>query len=117
MRTRNETEEKGGIELNGKYSPESLLEKILELDPVEFLGICKIVGVDIMKQGEATVEDTTEADEEGGGAVTHMKLEVEPREFTDIWSDLCDTIDSMNRVRRRNLGKLIYAAVKSKKEN
>lgn len=99
-----------------KNSPENLLLEIMKLNPIEFLGICKIVGVDIMKQGEPTVEDITEADEEGGQAVAHMKLEVEPREFNDIWIDLCDKLEKMNRVRRRNLGKLVYAATKKEKE-
>lgn len=99
-----------------KNSPENLLLEIIKLNPIEFLGICKIVGVDIMKQGEATVEDVTEADEEGGQAVANMKLEVEPRNFYDIWEDLCDELEKMNRVRRRNLGKLVYAATKKEKE-
>lgn len=99
-----------------KNSPENLLSEIIRLDPIEFLGICKIVGVDIMKQGEPTVEDITEADEECGRPVAHMKLEVEPREFNEIWEDLCDKLEQMNRVRRRNLGKLVYAATKKEKE-
>ena len=98
-----------------KNSPENLILELVKLDPIEFLGICKIVGVDIVKQGEATVEDITEADEEGGRATARMKLEVEPRDFNDIWEELCDKIEGMNRVRRRNLGKLIYAATKKEK--
>ena len=69
-----------------------------------------------MKQGEVAVEDVAEADEEGGQAVARMKLEVEPRDFNDIWEDLCDELEKMNRVRRRNLGKLVYAATKKEKE-
>ena len=93
--------------MNGKYSPENLLEKILELDPIEFLGICKIVGVDVYEDVECgQANDDANATQETS----------QPREFTDIWSDLCDTIESMNRVRRRNLGRLIYAATKKEKE-
>ena len=33
--------------MKSKNNPESLIVKILELDPIEFLGICKIVGVDV----------------------------------------------------------------------
>ena len=99
-----------------KNSPENLLSEIIKLDPIEFLGICKIVGVDVMRPISTTVEDITEADEEGGQATAHMKLEVEPREFSDIWEDLCDKLEQMNRVRRRNLGKLVYAATKKEKE-
>lgn len=93
--------------MKSKNSPENLIVKILELDPIEFLGICKIVGVDVYKDVECgQANDDTNATQEAS----------QPREFTDIWSDLCDTIESMNRVRRRNLGRLIYAATKKEKE-
>lgn len=93
--------------MKSKNSPESLIVKILELDPIEFLGICKIVGVDVYEDVECgQVNDDANATQEA----------MQPREFTDIWSDLCDTIEAMNRVRRRNLGRLIYAATKKEKE-
>ena len=93
--------------MKSKNSPESLIVKILELDPIEFLGICKIVGVDVYEDVECgQANDDTNATQEAS----------QPREFTDIWSDLCDTIESMNRVRRRNLGRLIYAATRKEKE-
>lgn len=93
--------------MKSKNSPESLIVKILELDPIEFLGICKIVGVDVYEDVECgQANDDTNATQEA----------MQPREFTDIWSDLCDAIESMNRVRRRNLGRLIYAATKKEKE-
>ena len=93
--------------MKSKNSPENLIVKILELDPIEFLGICKIVGVDVYEDVECgQANDDVNATQEA----------LQPREFTDIWSDLCDTIESMNRVRRRNLGRLIYAATKKEKE-
>ena len=97
--------------MKSKNSPESLIVKILELDPIEFLGICKICGVDVYEDVECgQANDDTNATQEAS----------QPREFTDIWSDLCDTIEAMNRVRRRvrrrNLGRLIYAATKKEKE-
>ena len=93
--------------MKSKNSPENLIVKVLELDPIEFLGICKIVGVDVYEDVECgQANDDTNATQEAS----------QPREFTDIWSDLCDTIEAMNRVRRRNLGRLIYAATKKEKE-
>ena len=93
--------------MKSKNSPESLIVKILELDPIEFLGICKICGVDVYEDVErGQANDDANATQEA----------MQPREFTDIWSDLCDTIEAMNRVRRRNLGRLIYAATKKEKE-
>ena len=90
--------------MKSKNSPENLIMKALELDPIEFLGICKICGVDVYE------------DVECGQANDDVNATSHPREFTDIWSDLCDTIEAMNRVRRRNLGRLIYAATKKEKE-
>ena len=84
-----------------KNSAEKLLEKILELDPVQFVGICKIIGVDAYKPVD-----------KGEGEEFDPIKDVEPREFYDIWCDVCDTIGEMNRTRRRNLGRLIYAATK-----
>lgn len=92
--------------MRGKYSSEKLLIELLSLEPIEFIGICKIIGVKIYKE---------EKDEECGGAEGHINVDIAPREFYEIWNDVCDTVDDMNRTRRRNLGKLIYAA--AKKEN
>lgn len=93
--------------MGNKYSPENLVTKVLELDVVEFLGICKIVGVDVYEDVECgrPNEDTNTTDAAS-----------QPRDFADIWTDLCDKIESMNRTRRRNLGRLIYAATKKEKE-
>lgn len=89
--------------MRGKYSPENLIMKILKLDPIEFLGICKICGVDVYEDVEC-------------GQANEDANATQPRDFADIWVDLCDTIEAMNRVRRRNLGSLIYAATKKEKE-
>ena len=105
MRKRSKKEKEGGIELKGKNSPESLVEEILKLEPIEFLGICKIIGVDVYEDVECA-----QANEDENALPP-------ARDFYEIWNDVCDTIGDMNRVRRRNLGKLIYAATKSKKEN
>ena len=88
--------------MKGKNSSEKLLIELLTLEPIEFIGICKIIGVEIYK------EINMEKDDDG---IVHM----EPREFYEIWCDVCDTVDAMNRTRRKNLGKLIYAATKKEK--
>ena len=90
-----------------KHSPEVILRQIVELDPIEFLGICKIIGVDIYEKAEEVdVEENVE------GAPASNEPSQEPREFIDIWNDVCDTVESMNRVRRKNLSKLVRAAIK-----
>ena len=89
-----------------KNSPENLLLEIMKLNPIEFLGICKIVGVRIYEEENV----------EGGRAVQDDDKDAKPRNFYDIWEDLCDELEKMNRVRRRNLGRLVYAATKKEKE-
>lgn len=89
----------------GKNSPERLWQELLKLDPVEFLGICKIIGVSIYKE-----------EENEGENVECAPADREPRNFYDIWNEVCEVIDGMNRQRRRTLGGLIYAATKKEKE-
>ena len=88
-----------------KNSPENLILELVKLDPIEFLGICKILGVPIYD--DADVECARPNGEDDATPA--------PRDFELIWADVCDEIDQMNRVRRRNLGKLIYAATKKEK--
>lgn len=90
----------------GKYSPENLLKRIVKLDPVEFMGICKILGIKAYNT-DNVVEDVDETEEGAQATVTP-----EPRDFTEMWVDLCDKVDSLNRTQRRNLGALVYAATK-----
>ena len=92
-----------------KDSPEELLKVIVKLDPLEFLGVCKVIGVEVL---EEIGEVKSEVEVDGGQAKTDTISERPPREFEDIWADVCDTISSMNRTRRRNLGKLVRAAAK-----
>lgn len=89
--------------MKNKNSPENLLVEILKLDPIEFLGICKIIGVNVYEDVErAQANEDDDAD-------------LEPRDFYEIWDEICDIIENMNRTRRRNLGKLIYSATKKEK--
>ena len=83
------------MRVKSKNSPERLLLEIMKLEPIEFLGICKILGVKVYD--EETVE----------GA--------KPRDFYDLWEDVCDAIDGMNRTRRRNLSRLVRTANKKEK--
>lgn len=85
-----------------KNSPERLWQELLKLDPVEFLGICKIIGVSVYE------EDETEENADGAPVK-------KPRDFYDMWDEVCEVINSMNRKRRRILGELIYAATKKEK--
>ena len=90
----------------GEEKSVRLLKQIIQLEPIEFLGICKIIGVSTI-----TTEDITlESSDEGAPA----QISVIPRPFEEIWSDVCDKVDSLNRTQRRNLQKLVKAATKEK---
>ncbi len=84
------------MKVKSKNSPEKLLLEIMELDSVQFLGICKILGINIYKE-----------DGEKENKVA--------KDFCDLWEEICDKINEMNRIRRRNLGKLLRAANKKEK--
>ena len=60
--------------------------------------------------------ENVETDEECGRATGQVNVEIEPKEFADIWNDVCDGVYALNRTRRRTLGQLIYAATKKEKE-
>ena len=98
----------------GKNSAEKLLEEVLKLDTVQFLGVCKILGIELVKVLEVGNLENVVVDEEGGPAHGEVKAKVEPRSFEDIWNDMCDKLEGMNRTQRRNLGKLVYAATRGK---
>ena len=46
--------------VKGKNSPERLLEEIIKLEPVQFIGVCKIIGVDIYETEVTTGEKIDE---------------------------------------------------------
>lgn len=91
-----------------KSSAEYILMKIAELDALEFLGICKIVGVDIYET-KTNVEEIVE------GGPANISVKADPRLFENIWSDVCEKVKGMNRVRRRTLSKLVRVATKKEK--
>ena len=98
--------------MKGKNSPEKLLSAISKLDAVEFLGICKILDIKLFSE---VVKDEGEY-EEGGRAIEQADVEAEPRTFEEIWEEMCEVVWSMNRIRRRNLGRLVYTAIGKDKE-
>lgn len=91
----------------GEAKSIQLLKQIVELEPIEFLGICKITGVDVVTTDTFTLEPVEECAE--------VKVAAIPRPFEDIWNDVCDKVDSLNRTQRRNLQKLVKAAIKKEK--
>ena len=90
----------------GEEKSVQLLKQIIQLEPIEFLGICKIIGVSAITTENVTSESSDEC--------APAQISVIPRPFEEIWSDVCDKVDSLNRTQRRNLQKLVRAATKEK---
>ena len=70
---------------------EKIVKELIKLEPMEFLGICTVVGV------RPVDEDKDE-----------------PKEFEVLWAEVVDKIDSMSRLRKRNLERLVRAAIKGR---
>ena len=83
-----------------RNSPENILKRIAQLDVVEFLGVCKILDVKLYNVDITSKEKVDD------------KEQIQPRDFTEIWSDLCDKVENLNRTRRRNLARLVNAATR-----
>lgn len=89
-----------------KDKTEKLVREIAKLEPEEFLGVCKILGIRLVD-----VEENVEENVEGGRA----KKEAKPRDFTELWDEVCEKVNNLNRTQKRNLDKLVRAATKGKK--
>ena len=70
---------------------EKIVKDLIKLEPVEFLGICKILEV-------------RPSHEDG-----------QSRDFTEMWDEVIDKIDALNRIRKKNLHRLVRAAIKGRK--
>lgn len=88
-----------------KDKTEKLVREIAKLEPEEFLGVCKILGIRLVD-----VEENVEENVEGGRA----KKEAKPRDFTELWDEVCEKVNALNRTQKRNLDKLVRAATKGK---
>lgn len=96
----------------GRNSSVELLKKIMKLDAVEFLGVCRILEVKLFEEVEG--DECVGKSEEGAHPEYEIKLE--PRDFTDLWADLCDKVGGLSRTRRKNLNKLISASLRQGRE-
>ena len=73
----------------GRYSAERVAKEISKMPAEEFLGVCKILGVSLIEDEEA-------------------------RNFSEIWADVVEKINRLDRNRRKNLMKLLRAANKDR---
>jgi hypothetical protein len=89
-----------------KDKTEKLMREIAKLEPEEFLGVCKILGIKLVN-----VEENVEENVEGG----QPKKEAKPKDFIELWDEVCEKVNNLNKTQKRNLDKLVRAATKGKK--
>ena len=122
-----------------KKAPKNVMELIYminKLQPEEFIGVCKILGVEIyvddLEEERRAVEQVgmlsapvpsseglVVSDEESTGRQIHItdepNLKKTPRKAEDMIRDVVDKLLELNRTQKRNLKKLLKAATKGEK--
>ena len=104
---------------------EKLANMIAKLEPAEFIGVCKILGVELVENiGGPYVEDAAGspcADKDGDnvedtadGRSVRMKVDIEVRSAEELISDVFEKLTKLNRTQRRNLAKLLKPATKGR---
>lgn len=90
-----------------------IIEMIAALRPEEFIGVCKILGVQIF-EGLEKVKDIPENETKEENQKRNKQ--VQPRDAADLISDVIDKVNMLNRTQKRNLETLLKAATKKEKK-
>lgn len=69
-----------------------LIEQISKMEPVEFLGLARLLGVQVLEENKEATED---------------KDKLKPRSFADVLEDVMAKFDKQNRGRKREIIKLV----------
>ena len=104
---------------------EKLARMIAKLEPTEFVGVCKILGVELVENIGTHVEDAagrqcTDKDKDDvedtadGRELVRMKVDIEVRSAEELLSDVFNKLTQLNRTQRRNLMKLLKPATKGR---
>lgn len=104
---------------------EKLAKMIVKLEPAEFVGVCKILGVELVENMGTHVEDAAGrqgTDKDGndveetadGREPVYMTVDVKVRSGEELLSDVFDKLTQLNRTQRRNLMKLLKPATKGR---
>ena len=72
--------------IRNKYSVENIVGEIAKLQPEEFIGVCRILGISLMVDKET------------------------PKEAGALFEDVIGKLNTMNRIQRKNLIKILRAA-------
>lgn len=93
---------------------QKLFKMIVDLEPVEFLGVCQLLGIEVY-EGEVELTDAAVPSEVGtDGRPERWKTRV-PKNGDQLISEVIDKLNSLNRTRRRNLQKILKPITKGGK--
>ncbi len=83
-------------------SVEKIIKLIAGLEPAEFIGICKILGVEILEPTNAeTNEELPSRESKEDNQKRNINVKVRPAE--ELIVEVIDKVDNLNRAQRRNL--------------
>lgn len=83
-------------------SVEKIIKLIAGLEPAEFIGVCKILGVEILQPTEAeTDEKLPSRESKEDNQKRNINVKVRPAE--ELIVEVIDKVDNLNRAQRRNL--------------
>lgn len=85
------------------------IEMMSKLEPQEFIGVCKILGVKLTQEEIEEVKEVT--DKEGNTVTVHSSV----RPTEEIIEEAVDKVAHLNRTQGRNLRKILKAATKGNK--
>ena len=69
-----------------------LIEQISKMEPVEFLGLARLLGVQVLEENKEAIGD---------------KDKFKPRSFADVLEDVMAKFEKQNRGRKREIIKLV----------
>lgn len=81
---------------------EKLMRLIVDMRPVEFMGLARLLGAPVM--------------EEVNPDATDPKERYKPKSFTDVFEDVLRRFDKLNRSRKREILRLVEKSNKTKGE-
>ena len=108
---------------------EKIVGMIVKLEPQEFIGVCKILGVKIYdeivemqdvddfaasssRDAQNDSSEITEAESTGRAQCANITIKIRLAE--DLFVDVVDKVEKLNRTQRRNLLRLLKPATKGR---
>lgn len=110
---------------------EKILRRVIKLQPEEFIGVCKILGVEFYTQENVEAEskeneqvlaadrcctnnNKDESSDSTDSSVTTGNLKVIVRPAEDMIGDMIQAIEQLNRTQRKNLNRLLKPVTKGR---